>query len=49
MCKRSGESVNHLLMHCSIARKLMAYGSDFIWSFLGDATGCGRPSRLLEW
>ena len=27
----------------------MEYGSNFIWSFLGDASGCGRPSHLLNW
>uniref|UniRef100_A0A7N2M3Y2 Reverse transcriptase zinc-binding domain-containing protein n=1 Tax=Quercus lobata TaxID=97700 RepID=A0A7N2M3Y2_QUELO len=37
MCKRNGESVDHLFLHCPIAMDLwsMVYGFGFIWSNLG--------------
>jgi hypothetical protein len=42
---RVGKSFAFALPNCSGA---MEFDFDFIWSSLGDALGCGRPSRLLE-
>lgn len=37
MCKYSGETANHLLLHGPIARELWIYGIRFVWSSLGYA------------
>uniref|UniRef100_A0A2N9IF55 Reverse transcriptase zinc-binding domain-containing protein n=1 Tax=Fagus sylvatica TaxID=28930 RepID=A0A2N9IF55_FAGSY len=42
---RVGKSFAFALPNCS---GTMEFDFDFIWSSLGDALGCGRPSHLLE-
>ena len=39
ICKRSGESINHLLIHCPIAFELWSMVWN-LWCDLGDASKC---------
>jgi hypothetical protein len=48
MCKSSGESVNHLLVHCPVAWELWSMVLVIFGKNLGNASGCGGPSQLLE-
>jgi len=42
MCKRSGESINHFLLHCEVARELW----NAIFSLFG--VECVMPRRVIE-
>ena len=46
MCKRNGELVDHLLIHCSIAFDLV-YGVYIVWHSLGYAENSGGAVGLL--
>ena len=46
MCRRVGETINHLLLHCPIVRELrsMVHGVYTFWDILGYAQGCSGAS-----
>jgi len=35
MCKKSGESIEHLLLHCDVAREIWSFFFFFFFFFLG--------------
>lgn len=41
MCKKDGESIDHLLLHCHLARELFEYGIVITGASLGYAMPCG--------
>ena len=46
LCQKSGESIDHLLLHCERTREVWTLLL-FFWSFLGlSAFGKGNPFRL---
>ena len=47
MCKRDGETIDHLLLHCPIAR-VVEFGFFLVWGCLGDATRCVGMAGLLD-
>ena len=47
MCKKDGESIDHLLLLCHVAR-VVEYGIFFIWGSLGYSIPCcGSSSKLV--
>jgi hypothetical protein len=50
MCKKSGETIDHLLLYCEVARDLSFVGFDLpsFWFGVGYASKGGGVVRLLE-
>jgi hypothetical protein len=48
MCKKNGESVDHLLIHCEVATCFMALCIHFVRCGVGDAAKGHRFVCLLE-
>lgn len=47
MCKRSGENLDHLLLHCSFARELSEFVCDVL-RLVSDAQICAYVASRLE-
>jgi hypothetical protein len=48
MCKKSGESINHLLLHCDVVKSFVGICFQSFWGRVGHVTMGGGVVGLLE-